>query len=222
MSIGWQERYVHALAKAESWHAVEHIVWNEGVLGRVSPLDEAEFARRKKRYIDTRKRDDPYLYWRIIYSAHAALHHFDSRIMQLGYVTWAVALAHLSTGDLAPNKGLAANNASLVRPLLKEIVRRAEEKLLVPSNVEGLVPSNIEGLVPSNIEGDELKSPLPCLIPIGKEGVFKNAAVIVENYTPEGKVKLRGKSKKDIERLFNFTWGLIEPWVFESEFKPAD
>ena len=198
MSIGWQERYAHALAKAESWHAVENIVWNEGVLGRVSPLDEAEFARRKKRYIDTRKRDDPYLYWRIIYSAHAALHHFDNRIIQLGYVTWAVMLTHLSAGDLAPNKGLAADNAPLVRPLLREIVRRAEEKLLV------------------------LGSPLPRPIPIGKEGTFKNAAVFVESYTPEGKVKLQGKHKKDIERLFNFTWGLIEPWVFESEFKPAD
>src|SRR3989344_3088523 len=76
MSLDWREAYSQELQKLPLNAPLERVaecIFEHGILAHFSPADAASFAKRVEKKKPVWKRDDPNLYWRILYAARGAV-----------------------------------------------------------------------------------------------------------------------------------------------------
>lgn len=193
----WQARYEEKLDMVLNSDKIDRsalvdVLWKEGVLGRVAPEDREEKHARMQleKAVWKGKRDDPELYWRILYSAGAAKNAVEKRYSitagSHGYITGALQdIYKISSSPKAESvfpETKEGENLAII--LIEELIDRAKKEL----------------------EKRGVKPPKK-LLPIGSKGKWNGIEVTIESYTDDGLVWLKTESEEDHMKLYKFTHG---------------
>ena len=104
MTLDWQSAYdqkLKGLPPTATWKDVMDCVWEHGILGHLSPEDPEVFRKREEKKRPVWRRDDPVLYWRILYAAHGAAGTYRERwSFRDSIVMWPVALMGMARKNL--------------------------------------------------------------------------------------------------------------------------
>lgn len=192
--LGRYEEKIKEILSAEKIDRVELIdaLWEYGIMGRIAPKDEAEKNARValEKAVWEGDREDPKLYWRILYSAAAAKNAAEKNYSIMagshGYITGAFQglygiLASPKAEDAFPEMKEGKNSMIAV---IDDFIARAKKEL----------------------EKRGTKPPEK-LLPIGAVGKWNGIEVTVENYTDDGLVWLRAEDLDDHTKLYRFTHG---------------
>lgn len=194
MAGAWRRRYEEALCRLlNDEHAdadgLVGVVWEEGILGRISPKDERErFFRRVQKREVWELRTEPELYWRLLYScAHVRQAIAESWTMASGPVAFAAVMAACRIVTSPYPFFPAARDGSHVDPVLAltEAVAGRARQALIAGGVEPHDP----------------------LIPCGAKGAFVGLAVEVERHLEDGLLWLKGQTEADHVALYRYTAG---------------
>lgn len=189
LAEAWQERYSLRL---DDFYKQEHpvldqlidIIWEEAVLGRISPVNaqEKEVRQALEKTVWPGDRNDPTLYWRLIYSIASSKEAIDrgysiaasgsSLIVGAYQAVYQAYLTQKST------ELFGEQNPQLT--ILDEIAKRAKEKL----QELGVTPPDR-------------------LVPIGASGIWKGIPVKVGQYLEDGRVWLEAVNYEDRMRLYD-------------------
>ena len=194
--IDWLKKYQAKIREASPQTPFEElvkIIWEDGILARLAPTDEAAREYRRKKEYDLWDRDDPAFYWRLLYSARYSFEADKRCFTSVGwstYVGFSVAVAY-SLRRIALDYQYFKT--------LEAIERRAEKEL---SQRFGLVPHHIPWGAVGSVE---------------VEGV--PVSVTVVSYTPDGAIGLNAFDFDGHKALYSIMpLGRIEP----SELDPAN
>lgn len=174
------------------------ILWTNGILDHIAPENPEEIAKRKsrKRPVWEKGRENPHLYWRILYSIASAREVLEKQLSigvskdsYVGGVFTGISEAEANglLSKIYPEKG--KNRWTFV---LDDLIEKAKKEL--------------EGK-DQNITGHP--------IPSGIKGEWRGVAVTTRKYSDDGRIVLEGNSLKDHEllsQLLGKTWGAAEPW----------
>ncbi len=208
----WLVRYETALAAiaADPVATLDNLllaIWLEGILGRISPINPIERALRlaEKRQV-WEGRDDPELYWRLLYSCGHVRHALEAN--------WTTADGPIANAAILGVFRMAARKVPLVLPngggvdvdlfplILGDFERRARQGLILLG-----------------------AAPHDPLIPIGAVGNFEGVDVKVDCYHGDGLVWLKGTTQAEHFRLYDRTRGRgvspsrldIEAFTFDAQ-----
>lgn len=205
----WQARYEEKLDSVLNSDKIDRsalmdVLWEEGVLDRVAPEDREEKHARMQleKAVWKGKRDDPELYWRILYSAAAVKNAIEK------------------------NYSIAAGSHSYVTGAFQDIY-----KIFSSPKAENAFPETKEGKNPAIIVIEELMDrakkelekrgvkPPEKMLQIGSKGKWNGMEVTIENYTDDGLIWLKADSPEDHMKLYKFTHGRGAP---PDEINPDD
>ena len=186
------------------------VIWEKGILDRVAPKDEEE--KRARQGVGSKvwegERDDPELYWRIMYSA-GHIREFSERqftmhaagFADVGIYQGVVKLLYSEKHEKFRKKLYPDRKSNPVVIVSDEIIERAKKEL--------------ETL---GVESHKK------LIPWGAVGKYEDIEVEVDRYMEDGLVSLRALNYEDHMKLYDLANlkrkhpGLVSP----SELDPKD
>lgn len=197
LAHAWEERFEEAIEEVLSKEGAKideliDAIWNKGILDRLVPFDALEHLARRADGRDTfDSRDNPELYWRIIYSVLYAKRALD---LQHSMVTHGVA-----AGALVRGYTLACMRQKL-RELCPDVFKKNNEKSY-RRTLDFFVQKIIERAKARLRElGAE---PHEQCIAVNSCGVFDGILVYVEGYTADGLLLLKPKDHQNILLLYD-------------------
>ncbi len=154
MTLDWQSAYhqkLKELPPTATWEDVMDCVWEHGILEHVSPADRDVFKKREKEKRPVWRRNDPVLYWRILYAAHGAAGAFcEHWSFRDSIVTWPIVVAGMVRQNLdAEWRG----NDGMVRGI-HAVVMRAEEALRNMGDTPHRIPWGARGTYAGKERGE--------------------------------------------------------------------
>lgn len=156
-------------------------IWERGILDHIAPTDSEEFEAREKLDKDVFRRDNPELYWRIMYSAgntkNAVL---EDMTLIAGYVTQVTMQVIMGLTIKNQNKSdeLFPKGYNSIVIVSDRIIKKAREELIKI----GVKPHDK-------------------LIPISSFGKFKGVNVKISRYTHDGLIALETENYEDHKKL---------------------
>lgn len=184
LAHAWHQRYHDQLEESLNKEgvgvdAIADVVWNYGVLERLCPSNQKEREEREKEQRDVwgKDRDDPVLYYRIIYSLKEMQEAIKKNYSLMSRMAGVVVKGFVSVF------------------LHKENVKDLKE-LEGPEGIKNFI-GKISDKATAELKklGAERK-----IIPIGAQGLFHGILVKVEQYLPDGMIGLRPADKDKIQQ----------------------
>ncbi len=182
------------------------ILWSSGVLDRIAPTEPVIIALRKakNRPVWDQGRDDPRLYWRILYSAAAA-----KEASEKGW-SFIAGSDSFVAGIFSPI--YEAFSRGLLQKFYPGITQSANPQIFVLSDIMERAKQEL-GKRNQNTAGHPLK--------YGLNGNWKGLELKVDRFTGSGEIYFQAKSFEDHVRLYELAKenkGFVLPW----EVDPAD
>lgn len=193
----WLRRYEEKIEKILSAEKIDraHLIdtlWEYGIMGRIAPKDETEKNARiaLEKAVWEGDREDPKLYWRILYSAAAA-----KNAVEKNYSLAAGSHSYI-TGAFQELYGILAS------PKAKDAFPEMKER----KNPTIIIIDEFMNRAKIELEKRGVKPP-DKLLPIGAKGRWNGIEATIETYTDGGLVWLKGDSTEDHMKLYKFTHG---------------
>ena len=203
LSRRWHVRFEAQLDRIKddpeaTYEDLVDVVWQYGILDHIAPVLPREALARKERGKDVWNREDPRLYWRILYSA-AALKEFSER-------GWTISGGGYTLPGIAPafrmlfleRRDLISENKDPVISLAESVMEKARTEL--------------------QIKGVNLHEKL---IPFEGEGVIDGIPVRVNRYCKNGTVYLFSRDPR-FEDLRNRLVEVGELGISPEKINPGD
>lgn len=190
ISNRWRDRFEEAMDKYLSRSEIEldgvtDFIWEKGVLDHISPTDQEEFEARQRLDKDAFTRDNPELYWRIMYSAgNAKDSTLKNATLLAGYVAQVMIQVVMGLSIKNQNKfsELFPKDSNPIIVVADKIIEKAKGELIRL----GIKPHEE-------------------LIPIGFVGKFKGVNVKITRYTHDGLIALEADNYEDHVKLGELT-----------------
>ncbi len=184
------------------------ILLTNGILDHIAPTDLEEIAARKaeQRPVWDKSRDDPHLYWKILYSAAAAKEAVEKQ--------WSVVADNGSyVRGIFPGIYEAINNGIFAK-LYPEATKSKQPAIFVLDDIIDKVKQELEMRNQSTVG-----HPIKC----GLKGEWRGVKGTIDRYSGDGAILLYASSYDDHTRLYDKTKenrGGIMPWEIDpSSFK---
>ncbi len=163
---------------------IEDILWEYGILERIDPQDSEEREARRKVGSDLwdGERNNPELYWRVLYS--------------LGLIHESVKRNYSLTGGLAVGalRGIGYLHAKAQERVYKEFF---------PGSKNAYVDLNNDLIEKAKGELRKRGVADPQLIPWDSEGVWKGIPVTIERYASDGTVVFHAQNISDHMKIYD-------------------
>ncbi len=208
--LGWEPRMRTALdqffvASDKTRDGFVDVLWKYGILDRIAPNNQEEITARIEgsRPVFENSRDDPQLYWRILYSAQAARQAIENGwsivVNSNSYVIGAISGINqgIRNGTLAKLYSMPADDTvDPLIPAIDDIVNRAKREL--------------------ESRGQETTGhPLSP----GAKGKWHDISVTVDRFTGQGGIWFEAQTYKDHTMLVGATIenrGAVMPWEVDT------
>lgn len=204
--LGRYEEKIEEILNAEKIDRAELIdaLWEYGIMGRIAPKDEIEKNARMQleKAVWEGNREDPKLYWRILYSAAAA-----KNATEKNYSIMAGSHGYITGAFQGLYGVLASPKAEDTFPEMKE------GKNPMIAVIDGFMDRAKKELEKRGVKPPEK------LPQIGAKGKWNGIEVTIGSYTDDGLVWLKTESEEDHMKLYKFTHGRGAP---PDEINPDD
>lgn len=191
----WQEKYKEILddffqKENVSRKELIDIIWEYGILERISPKNENEKQARKslKKTVWEGDRENPELYWRLLYSTAASLEAIKNK-----YSIVAPSYGYITGAFEGLNRALLPQHCQAIFP---------ESEKNPNTNFHEIILNDIIEKAKSEIE-NKGKKPPKNLIPYGTEINWQGQKFNVERYTFDGKILLEADTPEKHNFLFD-------------------
>lgn len=209
LSQAWEGRMNDKLARLLSQGNIQlnqffEVLWSDGVMGRLVPDDPEEMAAREEldKPVWAKGKEDPELYWRTMYAAEKvrnAMKHGYSVVADSSNCIYPAfnALLHRVYGD----------SQGKLRKLFPGLATQDE------GNPSAWLLDKLEERSRQELRrlGAEADRPI---LPVGAVGAFHGFRVSVDAYADDGRLWLKGETKKDHMGIYQ--------WMKDGGVSPAE